>query len=266
MQQVRLSGRVLKSLKWGMLPPGQSAIEQFQLCREAGYDGIELVSPLTGVTVDELLAASRATGLPMHGVVNMRHWEVRLSSPQRDGRDQAVNNLRQALQDAHALHADSVLLVPGRVQPPDESHDDVWQRSLDGIRRALPLASRLGVRILIENVWNGFCETPELLRDYVDQCESPWVGIYFDIGNVRKFGASEDWIRVLGPRIVKLDVKDWGRDAGFCKIGDGDVDWPQVRQALADIGFHGWCTAEVEGGSRDRIVDIARRMNRVLQL
>jgi hexulose-6-phosphate isomerase len=131
----------------------------------------------------------------------------------------------------------------------------------------LPLASKLGVRVCIENVWNGFCETPEQARDYIDAIDSCWVGAWFDIGNCRKFGPSENWIRTLGNRIVKLDCKDWSQKSGFkSKIGDGDVNWPAVRQALADIGYTGWCTAEVDGGGREVLADIAERMNRVLML
>jgi hexulose-6-phosphate isomerase len=143
----------------------------------------------------------------------------------------------------------------------------VWHRSIVEIRKVLPLASRLGVRVLIENVWNGFCETPEQMRDYLDEIASTWVGAYCDIGNCRKFGPSEKWIRTLGRRIVKLDCKDWSQTNGFSsRIGDGDIDWRAVRQALADIGFSGWCTAEVQGGGREELADIASRMNRVLLL
>ncbi|WP_296419132.1 TIM barrel protein [Pseudooctadecabacter sp.] len=30
----------------------------------------------------------------------------------------------------------------------------------------------------------------------------------------------------------------------FCNLGDGDVDFPAVRQVLLDAGFEGWCTVE----------------------
>ncbi|MDA8585086.1 sugar phosphate isomerase/epimerase [Rhodobacteraceae bacterium] len=30
----------------------------------------------------------------------------------------------------------------------------------------------------------------------------------------------------------------------FCNLGDGDVDFPAVRQVLLDNGFEGWCTVE----------------------
>ncbi|MEJ6648449.1 MAG: hypothetical protein QNL24_14130 [Akkermansiaceae bacterium] len=40
-------------------------------------------------------------------------------------------------------------------------------------------------------------------------------------------------------------MKDWEVKVGFSKIGAGDVDWPEVRKAVAEIGFAGWATAEV---------------------
>jgi hexulose-6-phosphate isomerase len=260
------AGRIYTSVKWGMIADPGTVLDKFQLCKDIGFDGMELISPTEGFSTAEVLEAARQTQLPVHGVVDTKHWEIRLSSPNPEERTKGVAILEQALRDCQACGGFSVLLVPGRVNGTEESHEQVWDRSIEEIRKVLPVASHLGVRVLIENVWNGFCETPEQLRDYVDEIASPWVGVYFDIGNVRKFGPSEDWIRVLGKRIVKLDVKDWSASSGFCKIGDGDVNWPEVRKALAEIEFTGWCTAEVEGGGREQLTDIKNRMNRVLQL
>ena len=258
--------RFCTAVKWDMIEGSGSVMEKFQLCKDLGFTGMELISPLAGFTTEEVVAASQATGMPVHGVVDMKHWDVRLSSPDESVRQQGVDYLRQALKDCHAMGGYSVLLVPGRVGGDQETHDDVWARSIEGIRQALNTASRLGVRILIENVWNGFCETPEQLRDYIDEIDSPWVASYFDIGNASKFGPSENWIRILGRRIVKLDVKDWSVKEGFCKIGDGDINWPEVRRALEEIGYSGWCTAEVKGGGAEELRDIHRRMTNVLDL
>jgi hexulose-6-phosphate isomerase len=259
------SSDIYKSVKWGMINVDGSVLEKFQLCQELGYDGMELISPWNE-SLEEVRKASAATGMPVHGVVDMEHWKIRLSSPDPKVREEGRGYLQQAIRDTDAFGGDSVLLVPGAVRGKDENHDHVWQRSIVEIRKVLPLASRLGVRVLIENVWNGFCESPEQLRDYLDEIDSPWVGAYFDIGNVVKFSPSENWIRTLGARIVKLDVKDWGKSNGFCKIGDGDVNWPEVREALQEIKFSGWSTAEVAGGDRDRLSDIRARMDRVLEL
>lgn len=264
-ETINNAGKIFKSVKWQMVQTEGSVLEKFELCKELGYDGMELISPAEFQS-EEVIAASKKTGMPIHGLVDMKHWQVRLSSPDLATREEGRQFLEQGIRDANAFGGDTVLLVPGKVSGSNETHDDVWNRSIEQIQKVLPLASRLGVRVLIENVWNGFCETPEQLRDYLDEINSPWVGAYFDIGNVRKFGPSEDWIRVLGNRIVKLDVKDWGKDNGFCKIGDGDVNWVAVREALAEIKYNGWCTAEVEGGGPERLADIAARMNRVLAL
>ena len=257
--------RIYKSCKWGMIETGGSVLEKFQVCKEVGFDGMELISP-SELKSDEVVRASLATGMPVHGLVDMKHWDIRLSSPDSAVRTEGRQLLEQAIRDCHAFGGFSVLLVPGKVNGADETHDDVWQRSIPEIRQVLPTASKLGVQVLIENVWNGFCEKPEEMRDYLDEINSPWVGAYFDIGNVRKFGPSEDWIRTLGRRIVKLDVKDWGQSNGFCKIGDGDVNWAAVRKALAELEFTGWCTAEVTGGDRAELADIARRMDSVLAI
>ena len=109
-------------------------------------------------------------------------------------------------------------------------------------------------------------QTAETLRDYLDAIGSPWVGSYFDIGNHQKYGRPADWIRTLGHRIVKLDVKDWGKSNGFCKIGDGDVDWDDVRAALSEVGYTGWATAEVGGGDATRLAEVHANMTRCLRV
>ena len=155
------------------------------------------------------------------------------------------------IRNTYRLGGSSVLLVPGKVGGQNETHEQVWDRSISEVKKVLPLASRLGVRVLIETVWNGFCESPDVFRDYIDAFESPWVGAYFDIGNMQKFAPAEEWIRTLGHRTVKLDIKDWGKKNGFCRLGEGDVDWDKVRSALKEVGFSGWATRE----GRDKSIE-----------
>ena len=73
-------GRIYKAVKWGMIAGGGSVLEKFQLQKELGYDGMELVSPWDG-DAEEVRLASEKTGMPVHALVDMKHWEIRLSSP-----------------------------------------------------------------------------------------------------------------------------------------------------------------------------------------
>ncbi len=255
-------GRIFISNKGGFIGKDEeSAIKTMEEYKRLGFDGIETQSP--GLNVEAVNAARAKVNYTVHGIVDQIHWNQRLSSPDAAVREVGVQGLLTAIRDCKSVGGSAVLLVPGKVTGADETHDDVWKRSIVEIRKVLPLASELGIRVLIENVWNGFCETPEQYRDYIDEINSPWVGAYFDIGNVRKFGKPEEWIAVLGSRVVKLDVKDWGVKNGFCRLGEGDVDWPAVRAALKQIGFTGWATRE---GRDNSLEDTVELMNKLLDL
>lgn len=90
------------------------------------------------------------------------------------------------------------------------------------------------------------------------------IGIHFDVGNFIRLGPPATWIRVLGNRIKKLDIKDRNTNNERKLIGEGDADWPEVRKALKEIGYSGWAAAEVAGGDESRLKDVLRRMNKVL--
>lgn len=265
-----LKGRIYKSLKIGMVQVPGSLTEKFKVLKEVGFDGVEMDSP--GMDVEDTKAAIAASGLPVDGTVCSTHWNVRHSDKDPSVRAKALADLQTAIRDAHAVGGNTVLLVPGHGQ--DGTPREVWERSIASIRQALPLAARLGVYIAIENVWNRFLyehEGPEnqsadQMKDYVDELNSPWVGMQFDIGNHQKYGQPAAWIRTLGRRIVKLDVKDWGKKPGFSKIGEGDVEWAAVRQALLSIGYTGWGAAEVAGGGRDQLREISEQMEKVFAL
>lgn len=237
---VDLKTRIYKGVKGGR-KKGESIQDFFERLKGLGFDGVE--SGNVNEAADYQTAAEK-TGIMVHGKVCRAHWGVRFSDPDAGTRAKATANLQTEINEVYKLGGSSVLVVPGKVNGPNETHDDVWNRSIDSIRPVLPLASRLGIRILIETVWNGFCESPDKFRDYVDAFNSPWVGAYFDIGNMQKFAPADEWIKILGKRTVKLDIKDWGRKPGFCRLGEGDVNWDKVRDELKKISFTGWATRE----------------------
>jgi L-ribulose-5-phosphate 3-epimerase len=266
-----LAGRIYKSLKIGMVRVEGSLVEKFQAVRQAGFDGIEMDAP--GMDVERTREAIAQSGLMVDGTVCSTHWQVRHTSPDAAVRRQALANLETAIRDTHAVGGHSVLLVPGHGQ--DGPEEEIWPRAVENISRAIPLAARLGVYIAIENVWNHFLydhqggpdQTAEKFVQFIDAFQSPWVGMHFDIGNHWKYGDPAAWIRQLGKRIVKLDVKGFSRKENrFTPIQEGDIVWQDVRQALMDIGFAGWAAAEVAGGDRDVLRSIATAMDQVLGL
>src|SRR5439155_20045591 len=168
------------------------------------------------------------------------HWNKLLSNPDEQVRREGLEGLNQALRDAKRYGASSVLLVPGRVTP-QVSYDDCFKRSVAEIRKAVPLAQELGVKIAVENVWNDFITKPEQAKEYLDAIDSPQVGWHFDIGNAVKFSPPEQWIPVLGNRIVKLHIKEYSQFTRFnVQLLKGDNNWPAIMKALDAVGYHGW--------------------------
>jgi hexulose-6-phosphate isomerase len=256
-----------------MVRPREAPIgEKFAILKRAGFDGVEISDPDPAPLAD-LLKARDATGLRIHGVIDPVHWEQRLSDPDPAVRAKGLAGLEAAIRQAHSYGGTEVLLVPGEVNLPDETHQQVWDRSTAEILKVLGLAAELGVRICIENVSNGFLydpkggagQTPDQFIKYVDQFRSPWVGMYYDTGNHMVFGDPGTWIRALGPRIVKLHIKDRIRAKNStADVGAGDMDWAGIRTALRDAGFNGWCTAEVSGGDETRLTALRAQMQTAL--
>ena len=247
--------RIKKAVKFHMIKEEMSVLDKFKLLKDVGLDGTE-IHVTSKVDRNEVRRAIDRTGVVVHGFLN---------SDKPD--------LIYAIDSAKYYGGSSVLVVAGRV---DASHpyDEVYRQQQSRILKALPYAEKHNIKLLIENVWNGFLLSPLEMARFIDELDSPAVGAYFDVGNVVRFGWPDHWIRILGKRIAKLDIKEYSRAKqmneglrkGFeVEIGEGDCDWPAVRKALNEIGYtSGWATAEVPGGDRNRIAEIAKRMNEVL--
>ena len=267
-----------KALKFGMIGEGGTIKEKFEIIKAVGFKGVEVEAPGT-VNKQEALDAAKAAGIEIHGVVDSVHWGTRLSDPDAGIREKGLKALIAALDDCKFLGGSTVLLVPGKVaDPKNENFDQCWDRSTEQIKKAIPHAKELKVHIAVEVVWNDFLTTPELMVKYIDQFNDPIVGCYLDPSNVLRYGKDKnvrgaDWVRALGKRLLKFDFKGYSHEKSWVKIGEGDENWPDFNQALAEAGYKDpgggdlpWATAEVGQGKRDHLKDVAVRMDKVLSM
>lgn len=265
---------LLFSCKYTMTKGG-SIDERLAAAREAGMDGVDF-DDAASVTPEQLRETAARAGVFIHNAINNAHWKQTLTSRDDAVRAEGLANLLHCIRVSHAAGGSGVLIVIGTSGDGHEGPD----RARNEIRKAIPLAAALGQRILLENVWNGLfyeddgprTQSAKPFADYIDSFESPWVGAFFDLGNHARYGDVATWIRELGPRIVKLDIKGYsnrladagGKRRGFVDITAGDIDWASVRAALADIGFKGWVSAEVGGGDVARLKAVLDQMKTAL--
>jgi len=177
--------------------------------------------------------------------------------------------METSLRNAAMWGADAVLLVPAVVNP-TTSYRQAWDRSQRVIKeQLLPLAQELKVIIAVEEVWNKFLLSPLEFARYVDDFQSPWLKAYFDVGNVVFYGFPQDWIRTLGPRIVKVHLKDFQLDRPngrftWKNLGEGDINWPEVARALHEVKYNGYVTTEISGGPAEYLKDVVSRVDRLV--
>src|SRR5712691_6143886 len=258
-----------KAVLISMLPKELSYAERFRIARDAGFDAIEMQTIAREEEAAEARDAAIGTGLRIHSVMNMDHWRFPLSSSDPDVVGRSVAGMETSLRNAALWGADAVLLVPAVVDA-TTSYQDAWTRSQQVIReRLLPIARELKVIVAVEEVWNKFLLSPLEFVRYVDEIDSPWLKAYFDVGNVVFYGYPQDWIRALGARIAKVHLKDFQLDRpngrfAWRNLGEGDIDWLEVRRAFDDIGYRGYVTTEVAAGDAAYLKDLATRVDRFL--
>jgi L-ribulose-5-phosphate 3-epimerase len=263
------AGKPKKALYVSMLPEKLGYRERFQLALDAGFEGIEIGTITDAHVADEIKDASAKTGLKIHSVMNAAHWQYPLSSADPGVVNKSVAGMEASLRNAKLWGAGSVLLVPAVVDPATP-YKEAWARSQKVIKeRILPLAGELRVVVGIEEVWNKFLLSPLEMARYVDEFASPWVKAYVDVGNMVFYGYPQDWIRTLGPRISRVHLKDFKLDRSggsfhWKNLGEGDIDWPEVRKAFDEVGYDGWMTTEIEGGDAAYLKEVVARFDRFL--
>lgn len=254
-----------KSIMWGTISEKGSVLEKCKAVKAAGFDGAE---PNSHMDRKEVIDALKASGLVASSVCCSTHWQKQLSDPDVAVRREGMVGIITALEDAKAYGTDAVLVVPGTVSS-TVAYDECWERSTDCLKQLLPMAEKLKVKIGIENVWNNFLLSPMEACRFVDQFNSPNIGFYFDCGNILVYGWPEQWIRILGKRILRIHVKEFskqkaekeGRGAGFdAPLTEGDVDWKRVMEELRKSYQGGWLTTE-QGGT---VTDLSQRLDKIL--
>lgn len=273
---------------------GKPAEQALKEVKEMGLDGIELTfeagefAPgISQKRCKEIRRYAEELGLKIATCATGKYWNLSLASTSSSTRKKAVNFTKDYLQSAGWVGAKTCLIIPGAVFVPwDKSqpvipYAKVWKLATDSIESLLPTARKAGVTMAIENVWNGFLADPYAMKTFVDQFQSRYVGVYFDIANCLLNGFPEHWIEILGKRISAVHVKNFKRQdcaGGLHGFGDdlldGDVNFKVVIRALKKIGYKGPLTAEMIPFSRgDKLVlpdmelarDTARKMLKIFR-
>ena len=150
-----------------------------------------------------------------------------------------------------------------------------WRTMVDRLRRAAERAAERGVRAVVHPHAGGYIEFEDEVERVVAEIDT--AGLCLDTGHALYAGSDPAaLIRRYAGRLEHLHLKDvrarglpfWEAVAtgAFCPVGDGLLDLPALRGALAEAGYGGFATIEQDrrpGGAGDPAADLRRSIERV---
>lgn len=252
-----------KGINIWSFPEQTSIAEGIAIAKDAGFEGIELSlnenGPLSlessAQEIGDIRKLAEDAGIELTSLASGLYWSYSMTSANAATREKAQDIVKKQLEAAAILGVDTILVIPGAVGvdfiPGSEvvPYDRAYDYALEAITKLAGAAESAGVSIGIENVWNKFLLSPLEMRQFIDATGSDYVGAYFDVGNVVYAGYPEHWIRILNKRIKKVHFKDYRRESGglsgFVDLLAGDVNYPEVVRALAEVGYDGYVIGEM---------------------
>lgn len=247
-------------------PPWRQVLKN---CADAGYTGIEL-GPVGFMPEDpsELGDALSEYGLELIGGVVFRpfhdatKWDDVLDGATRTARALAAHGAQ------HFVLIDSIsprrAPTAGRAEEAEQMDADEWRAFVQRIETAAKIgAEEYGLTASIHAHAGGFIDFEPELERLLDEVDPALLKICFDTGHHSYAGYDPvafmqrhmDRISYMHFKDIDPAVKaqvvanrtDFYEACGqgiFCNLGQGDVDFPAVRQVLVEAGFEGWCTVE----------------------
>jgi sugar phosphate isomerase/epimerase len=234
--------------------PARDPLKEFARIADLGFTFVDLTLEPPACRPEQLDAKRLREALERYGlgVVGHTAYYLPFASAYESIHSAAIAEAEKCLQvfaDVGApfmnLHLD--YRAPG--------HDMAWinRRNVAAIERLLPLADRLGVGLMVENVEG---DDADALAPVLDSLP-PTVGLHLDIGHAnigtRKSHAPSLLAR-YGDRLRHVHLSDnKGKSDDHLAIGAGTISWRQELRGLKATGYDGTITLETFYGDAELI-------------
>jgi L-ribulose-5-phosphate 3-epimerase len=273
-----------KSIGDSIFPRELTFAQGLQLLKRAGYQGVELwlgdrpwfQMGTTDAQLRQLFSQIQNAGLEVSNVSNALDWDENICARDPAKRQAAFHHIERQIEAAQIFNTDAILVVAGVVTA-DMPYNEVYARCIDSLKKLGEIAGKVKVKIGVENCNSEqrFLLSPREFHTFLDEINSPWVGIHLDVGNIHDTGFAEQWIEIHGPRITRIHVKDvmkhrgrCGQESVYTNLFLGDNNWRAIRHAMTKVNYDGWIIAEMEARYRyaqdQQVYDTSAAMTRLI--
>jgi sugar phosphate isomerase/epimerase len=179
--------------------------------------------------------------------------EPTLVSADPSGRARRVEFYKHAIRCAAELGSDCVSLWSG-VLHDQASRDEAMTRLVDGLREVLDDAAGQGITVGFEPEPGMLIDSMARYEDLLKQLDAPNFGLTLDIGHLhcQRETPIADYVRRFAPRLVNVHLDDMRAGVHeHLMFGQGEIDFPPVLRALAEVGYQGGLYVELSRHSHE---------------
>ena len=226
--------------------------EAIKGCLDAGLGGIGIWrEQLAEVGLDDACRLVADSGLRVSSLCRGGFF----TNPAEAATSEAQN--REAIDEAAALNAATLVLVPGGLPPGDRDLEGARDRAARAIERLVPYAHELGVTLGIEPMNpiyaadRGVISTLGQALDIAECFDAADVGVVVDTFHLWWEPGVAGQVQRAGPRIVSYQICDWitplPADTLLARgmMGDGHIDFPAFTRSVARAGYRGDIEVEI---------------------
>ncbi|WP_297245562.1 L-ribulose-5-phosphate 3-epimerase [uncultured Brachyspira sp.] len=224
--------------------------------KELGFDFVEISIDETDErlarldwTKDEresLVKSIFETGIKIPTMCFSGHRRFPMGSKNSDTRKKAMELMEKAIIFASDIGI-RIIQLAGYDVYYEKGDEETKQLFIDGLKKSLEMAAKYQVMLSIEIMDTHFLNSITKFLEYDKICNSPWLTVYPDLGNLTAWGNDvEDEIRKGIHKITAIHIKDTiapkeGCEGKFKEVpfGEGCVDFVKCFKLLKELNYNG---------------------------
>jgi len=245
---------------------------------EAGYDGIDIWGGRPHVyrhdfgaqelcRIRDLIAQAHLT-VPSFMPAFFRYPHS-LVSPNETVRQDSLQYMYECADNAAALGAQSLLVIPGRSLSNQSPHD-AWSRLLDSVAEVCRYTAQYDLMLAVEpanvsvsDLLNTAADAMRLIEAVGDDR----LGVALDTGHIHLSSESPaQAVEACGTRLLQVHVNDNdGKSQQNLILGEGSFDFAGFIQLLQAHHYQGYLTTELGWSYTLEPVPAVREMARIMR-
>jgi L-ribulose-5-phosphate 3-epimerase len=182
-----------------------------------------------------------------------RKHEPTLISADPGARNRRVEFYRHAIRCAAELESDCVSLWSGVLRD-EVAHEEAMARLVAGLEEVLDDAAGQGVLIGFEPEPGMFIDSMSRYDELLRSVDAPSLRLTLDVGHLHCQGEVPiaDSVRRWSSRLANVHMEDMRAGVHeHLMFGEGEIDFPPLLQALAEVDYQGGIHVELSRHSHD---------------